>query len=87
MGIPLHDLLLKLRNRQVQEGVRGRGEHLAFKGFENTMKNPALLKISGKVGRVAQKPLVREDSVRPLPGPALRRGQLPLHATVVRFPG
>jgi L-lactate dehydrogenase complex protein LldF len=69
VGIPLHDLLLKLRNQQVQEGVRGRGEMLAFKGFENTMRNPALLKISGKVGRVAQKPLVREDSVRPLPGP------------------
>jgi L-lactate dehydrogenase complex protein LldF len=69
VGIPLHDLLLKLRNQQVQEGVRGRGETLAFKGFENTMRNPALLKISGKVGRVAQKPLVREDSVRPLPGP------------------
>ena len=69
VGIPLHDLLLKLRNQQVQEGVRGRGETLAFKGFENTMRNPALLKISGKVGRVAQKPLVREDSIRPLPGP------------------
>src|ERR687898_651386 len=69
VGIPLHDLLLKLRNRQVQEGVRGTGETLAFKGFENTMRSPALFKISGKVGRVAQKPLVRDDSVRPLPGP------------------
>src|SRR5829696_3244041 len=69
VGIPLHDLLLKLRNRQVEEGVRGKGETLAFKGFENTMKSPALFKISGKVGRVAQKPLVRDDSVRPLPGP------------------
>jgi L-lactate dehydrogenase complex protein LldF len=69
VGIPLHDLLLKLRNRQVEEGVRGKGETLAFKGFENTMGNPALFKISGKVGRVAQRPLVRDDSVRPLPGP------------------
>jgi L-lactate dehydrogenase complex protein LldF len=69
VGIPLHDLLLKLRNQQVEEGVRGKGETLAFKGFENTMRNPALLKISGKAGRVAQKPLLREGSVRPLPGP------------------
>src|SRR5215217_16274 len=69
VGIPLHDLLLKLRNRQVEEGLRGKGETLAFKGFENTMRNPALFKISGKVGRVAQRPLVRDDSVRPLPGP------------------
>jgi L-lactate dehydrogenase complex protein LldF len=49
--------------------VRGKGETLAFKGFENTMRSPALFKISGKVGRVAQKPLVRDESVRPLPGP------------------
>ncbi len=69
VGIPLHDLLLKLRNRQVEEGVRSRGETLAFKGFENTMRNPALFRISGKAGRVAQKPLLREGSVRPLPGP------------------
>jgi len=69
VGIPLHDLLLKLRNRQVQEGVRGRGERLAFKGFENTMKSPALYKISGKMGRVVQKPLKKDGSVRPMPGP------------------
>jgi len=69
VGIPLHDLLLKLRNQQVEEGLRGRGEPLAFKGFENTMKNPALYKISGKAGRLAQKPLKKEGSVRPLPGP------------------
>jgi len=69
VGIPLHDLLLKLRNRQVDEGVRSKGETLAFKGFENTMRSPALFKISGKMGRLAQKPLLKDGSVRPLPGP------------------
>ncbi len=69
VGIPLHDLLLKLRNRQVDEGVRSKGETLAFKGFENTMRSPALFKISGKMGRVAQRPLLKDGSVRPLPGP------------------
>ena len=73
VGIPLHDLLLKLRNRQVEEGTRGRSERLAFKGFENTMKSPALYRISGKAGRLAQKvqkPLSRDGSVsRSLPGP------------------
>src|ERR687896_974813 len=34
VGIPLHDLLLKLRNRQVEEGMAGRAESLMFKGFE-----------------------------------------------------
>jgi L-lactate dehydrogenase complex protein LldF len=70
VGIPLHKLLLKLRNRQVEEGTKGRGETLAMKGFENTMRSPALYKISGKAGRLAQKPLPRGDgSAQPLPGP------------------
>ena len=33
------------------------------------MRSPALYNITGKVGRAAQKPLVKEGSVRPLPGP------------------
>jgi L-lactate dehydrogenase complex protein LldF len=69
VGIPLHELLLKLRNRQVDEGLANKAQEIAFKGFENTMRSPALYKISGKAGRVAQKPLLREGSVRPLPGP------------------
>ena len=73
VGIPLHDLLLKLRNKQVQEGVAGKAQGLAFKGFENTMKNPALYKISGKAGRLAQKPLAkvgdRAGAPKTLPGP------------------
>jgi L-lactate dehydrogenase complex protein LldF len=69
VGIPLHELLLKLRNRQVDEGLANKAQEIAFKGFENTMRSPALYKISGKAGRVAQKPLLREGSVMPLPGP------------------
>ncbi len=69
VGIPLHDLLLKLRNRQVREGMAGKAQTAAFKVFENTMKSPALYNISGKLGRAAQKPLLKDGSVRPLPGP------------------
>ena len=69
VGIPLHDLLLKLRNQQVEEGLAGKAQEIAFKGFESTMKRPALYNISSKAGRLAQKPLVRDGSVRPLPGP------------------
>jgi len=69
VGIPLHDLLLKLRNQQVEEGLAGKAQEIAFKGFENTMKRPALYNISSKAGRLAQKPLLREGSVRPIPGP------------------
>ncbi|MEJ7632237.1 MAG: LutB/LldF family L-lactate oxidation iron-sulfur protein [Rubrobacteraceae bacterium] len=69
VGIPLHDLLLKLRNRQVNEGLAGKGQSVAFKGFENTMRSPALYKISGKAGRVAQKVVEKDGAIRPLPGP------------------
>jgi L-lactate dehydrogenase complex protein LldF len=68
VGIPLHDLLLKLRNRQVEEGMAGRAESLMFKGFERTMKSPAAYKAGAKVGRLAQKPLVKDGSVRGAPG-------------------
>jgi L-lactate dehydrogenase complex protein LldF len=69
VGIPLHDLLLKLRNQQVEEGLAGKAQEIAFKGFESTMKRPALYNISSKAGRLAQKPLLRDGSVRPLLGP------------------
>ncbi len=69
VGIPLHELLLKLRNLQVEEGLVGKAQRVAFKAFENTMKSPALYKISGKASRVAQKPLLQSGVVRSLPGP------------------
>ena len=69
MVIPLHELLLKLRNHQVQERLAGKGQALAFKGFENTVKHPALFNISRKAGRLAQKPLKKDGSMRSLPGP------------------
>src|ERR671913_272867 len=42
VGIPLHNLLLKLRNRQVEEELTSKSQRAAFKVFENTMKSPAL---------------------------------------------
>ena len=69
VGIPLHDLLLKLRNQQVEEGIAGKAQEIAFKGFETTMKRPVLYNISTKAGRLAQKPIRKSGSVRSLPGP------------------
>ncbi|HZY64796.1 MAG TPA: LutB/LldF family L-lactate oxidation iron-sulfur protein [Rubrobacteraceae bacterium] len=69
VGIPLHELLLKLRGRQVDEGLAGKAQQIAFKGFETAMKRPVLYNISGKAGRIAQKPLLRNDSARSIPGP------------------
>jgi L-lactate dehydrogenase complex protein LldF len=58
---------LKLRNRQVEEGMAGRAESLMFKGFERAMKSPALFKAGAKVGRLAQKPLVKDGSIEGAP--------------------
>lgn len=71
VGIPLHDLLLKLRGRQVDEGLAGKAQEIAFKGFETTMKSPALYNITTKAGRAVQKPLVRDGALKvgSLPGP------------------
>ena len=69
VGIPLHELLLKLRNRQVESGLAGRAQSLMFKGFEKTMKSPAAYKASTAAGRLAQKPLAKSGSIKPLPGP------------------
>ena len=69
VGIPLHDLLLKLRNQQVEEGLAGKAQEIAFNGFEKTMKRPVLYNISSRAGRLAQKPLQKNGTVRPLPGP------------------
>jgi L-lactate dehydrogenase complex protein LldF len=69
VGIPLHDLLLKLRNRQVDEGLAGKAETLAFKGFERGAKSPTLYNIGRKAARLAQKPAEKDGSIRPLPGP------------------
>ena len=72
VGIPLHDLLLKLRNQQVEEGMAGKAQEIAFKGFESTMKRPVLYNISSKAGRLAQKP-IREEWFREIPSWALER--------------
>ncbi len=69
VGIPLHELLLKLRNRQVEGGLAGRAQSLMFKGFEKTMKSPTAYKASTAAGRFAQKPLTKDGSIKPLPGP------------------
>lgn len=69
VGIPLHELLLKLRNRQVEDGLAGKAEELVFKGFEKTMRSPKLYGLTKKAGRVAQKAVVKDGKVGPLPGP------------------
>jgi L-lactate dehydrogenase complex protein LldF len=72
VAIPLHDLLLKLRARQVEGGLASKAQQLAFSGFEEAMKRPALYNLTGKAARAVQKSAVgrlsqREEAAR-LPG-------------------
>jgi L-lactate dehydrogenase complex protein LldF len=69
VGIPLHELLLKLRARQVDEGTASKAQAIMFGGFERTMNNPKLYEMGTKAARVVQRPLVKNGSVKPLPGP------------------
>jgi L-lactate dehydrogenase complex protein LldF len=70
VGIPLHDLLLKLRNRQVEEGITDRRQGLAFEVFERGMSSPRLYGLGSKAARAVQRPLVKDGSLRRrLPGP------------------
>jgi L-lactate dehydrogenase complex protein LldF len=69
VGIPLHELLLKLRRRQVDKGLAGKAQELAFGGFERGMRSPALYQIGAKAARGAQGPLLRDEVVGSVPGP------------------
>lgn len=69
VGIPLHDLLLKLRNSQAEDGLAGKAQELAFGGFEQTMRRPKLYDVGRKAGRVAQRPLVEDGKISKRLGP------------------
>jgi len=69
VGIPLHDLLLKLRNRQVEEGLAGKAQELMAGGFSRSMRSPTVYRLGATVGRLAQKPLARGGEIHALPGP------------------
>jgi L-lactate dehydrogenase complex protein LldF len=69
VGIPLHDLLLKLRNRQVEEGIAGRSQGLAFKTFEKAMTRPTAYKAGAKAAKLSRKPLSNDAVTKRIPGP------------------
>jgi len=69
VGIPLAELLLRLRDRQVQSGLASRGERIAFAGFARTMTSPAAYRSAAAAARLARGPLAREGLGRSLQGP------------------
>lgn len=66
--IPLHDMLVYLRNRKVDSGTAPAAEKLAFKGFSYAMSDHKRLERLLKVGKIGQK-LVARDGYIKIKGP------------------
>lgn len=58
--IPLHDMLVKLRHRNVQDGYTSPLEKMAFNMFGKTFSSPALYDKATKAGQLLQKPFIKD---------------------------
>ncbi|MED5015749.1 LutB/LldF family L-lactate oxidation iron-sulfur protein [Paenibacillus chibensis] len=67
--IPLHDMLVYLRNRKVERGYTAAGEKMAMKGFKMLMKSHKRFRKAVKAGQIGQKLLVRDGYIRSQIGP------------------
>ena len=67
--IPLHDMLVRLRQRKVERRLTPAAERLAFKTYAKVFGNATLYKASAKAVFYLQKPFVRGGLIRRGPGP------------------
>jgi L-lactate dehydrogenase complex protein LldF len=67
--INIPEVLVHLRRRVVEEGVGGHGEALAMRAVGRVFRSPRLYEAAQRVGRWAQRPLVRRGRISRLPGP------------------
>ena len=67
--IPLHDMLVKLRQRKVSKGHSPALERIMFKGFKTVFGNHRRYRLMMRTGRTMQKPLVKEDHITSTFGP------------------
>ncbi|KPV44542.1 LutB/LldF family L-lactate oxidation iron-sulfur protein [Alicyclobacillus ferrooxydans] len=67
--IPLHDLLVHLRQRHVEHGHTKTMERLAFRGFKVAFSRPNRLNLAIKMARLGQKALVRNGHIESTLGP------------------
>ncbi|GIP27493.1 iron-sulfur cluster-binding protein [Paenibacillus sp. J23TS9] len=67
--IPLHDMLVYLRNRKVERGYTAAGEKMAMKGFKMLMGSHKLFRKAVKAGQIGQKLIVRDGYIRSQLGP------------------
>lgn len=70
--IPLHDLLIQIRRLEAEGVVKAKGkgaERLAFRGWRIVMESPRLYRLLLRLGRLAQRPVVRQGRIRWAPPP------------------
>src|SRR5690554_5040099 len=67
--IPLHDMLVYLRRRKVENGRSDKLEKLGMKGFAAVMAKSGRFKFVLKVGRLGQKLVARNGEIRTKLGP------------------
>ena len=67
--IPLHDMLIYLRQRKVERGATDFVEKVGMKGFNFLMSDAKRVKALIKLGRIGQKLLVRDGHIKAKIGP------------------
>ncbi len=67
--IPLHEMLIYLRRRKVEQGQGDKIEAIGMKGFAAVMSNSGRFKLALKMGKLGQKLVVRGGEIRTKLGP------------------
>jgi L-lactate dehydrogenase complex protein LldF len=67
--IPLHDMLVHLRHRKVENGHTTADEKIGFKGFKYIMSNHNRFRRALKMGKLGQKLLLRDGVIKSKLGP------------------
>lgn len=67
--IPLHDMLVYLRNRKVEKGYAETAEKIGMKGFAAIMSNSKRMRSVVKLGQIGQKLVLRDGLIKTKLGP------------------
>ena len=69
--IPLHDMLVHLRRRNVEMGRTKPGERLAFKGYKHAFAKVGRYKLAMQLARIGQTPLAKDGYIESTFGPLM----------------
>lgn len=69
--IPLHDMLVRLRQRNVQSGRTKLLERMAFKGYGRVFGSVGAYRVAMKAARLMQRPIAKEGYIESTFGPLI----------------